>query len=143
MTLLALAIAVSACAASVSPLEGFATAAITIDDQVMSVLVAETSAQRSQGLTDVTDLPDDIDGMLFLYQTPTTAAFHMLNTPMPLDIWWFDDQGALIGNIEMEPCLVEPCVTYGSPGQIVSVLETQVGVFDFELGADLSTIDSG
>jgi uncharacterized membrane protein (UPF0127 family) len=92
---------------------------------------------------DVTDLPDGIDGMLFLYQASTTAAFHMSNTPIPLDIWWFDDQGDLIGNTEMEPCFVEPCVTYGSPGQIVSVLETQLGVFDFELGADLSTIDNG
>ena len=143
MTLLVLALTVSACAASVSSLEGFPTAVITIDDQVMSVLVADTSAQRSQGLMDVTDLPDSIDGMLFLYQVPTTAAFHMLNTPMPLDIWWFDAQGALIGNTEMEPCLVEPCVKYGSPGQIVSVLETQLNVFDFELGADLSTIDNG
>jgi uncharacterized membrane protein (UPF0127 family) len=134
---------VSACATSGPTVEGFETTEITVDDQALTVLVAETSSQRSQGLMDIENLPDDIDGMLFLYEAPASVAFHMLNTPMPLDIWWFDVQAELIGYTEMEPCLIEPCVTYGSPGQVVSVLETPLDVFDFKLSADLSTIDSG
>lgn len=137
-----MAVIASACTIAGLTLESFETAEITIDDEPLTVLVAETSAQRSQGLMEIDHLPDEIDGMLFLYEAPVSVRFHMSNTPMPLDIWWFDDQGELIGSAEMEPCLVEVCVRYGSPGRITSVLETPLNVFDFELGADLSTIDN-
>ena len=83
-----------------------------------------------------------LDGMLFVYDIETQATYGMLNTPMPLDIWWFDGDGVLLGTTEMEPCPFEPCVRYASPGPVRWVLETPRGAFDLEVGSVLSTVES-
>ena len=103
------------------------------------VAEAVTSAERSQGLMDIDELPDGMDGMLFWFDPPRQASFHMLNTPMPLDIWWFDEDGVLLGNSEMEPCVTETCPGYPSPGVIAWALETPLGSFDFQRGDRIST----
>lgn len=77
--------------------------------------------------------------MLFVYESTQSATFGMLNTPMPLDIWWFDGDGRLVGTTEMEPCFEKPCVDYRSPGPVRWVLETPLGEQDFRMGAMLST----
>jgi len=82
----------------------------------------------------VESLPRGIDGMLFSYSSARPAAYHMLETTIPLDIWWFDDQGRLVGSAEMTPCPAEPCAVYGSPGPVSWVLETPLGGFDLEVG---------
>ena len=85
------------------------------------------------------ELPDGMDGMLFWYPSPRGASFTMRDTLIPLDIWWFDDDGVLIGSDEMEPCPETPCESYPSPGSISWALETEQGRFDFTLGDRLST----
>ena len=88
---------------------------------------------------EVEELPAGVHGMLFAYAEPRSTSFHMLNTPMPLDIWWFDSDGVLVGTTEMEPCFVEPCASYPSPGRIMWALETPTSSYDFAVGATLST----
>jgi uncharacterized membrane protein (UPF0127 family) len=88
---------------------------------------------------EIDELPEGLDGVLFLYDSPSSVSFHMLNTPMPLDIWWFDSEANLVGTTEMEPCFVEQCVSYRSPGPVSSALETPVGVYSFGIGEALST----
>jgi len=88
---------------------------------------------------EVEQLPDGLDGVLFVYDSPSSVSFHMLNTPMPLDIWWFDSDDHLVGTTEMEPCSGKPCVSYRSPGPVIWVLETPLGEYEFEFGAQLST----
>lgn len=132
---------VAACAAA-TPVDGFERADITVDGEVLSVLVADTAELRNRGLRGVEALPDDIDGMLFVFEGSRSATFGMQDTLIPLDLWWFSDEGRLIGSVEMEPCSSEPCTNYGSPAEVKWALETPVGMFDPEPGARLTVVDS-
>lgn len=76
-------------------------------------LEADTAAERRQGLMHVTDL-GPYDGMLFRFEEPTTGRFWMRNTPMPLSIAFLDDDGRVVGALDMEPCPDgTECPTYG------------------------------
>jgi uncharacterized protein len=101
------------------------------------VWVADTPDSREQGLMWVEALPDPVQGMLFVFESPRRASFWMLNTPLPLDIWWFAEDGRQVGMTTMEPCPQQPCSSYLSPGPVLWALETPAGAFDFEPGANL------
>ena len=64
-----------------------------------SVEIADTEAERARGLMFRTDLPRDA-GMLFLFDDEAPRAFWMENTPLPLDMLFFDGQGRLCGLVE-------------------------------------------
>jgi uncharacterized membrane protein (UPF0127 family) len=87
-------------------------------------------------------LPVDIDGMLFAFETARSATFGMRDTLMPLDIWWFDEDGYLIGSAEMEPCPSEPCTSYRSPAEVRWALETPMGEIELEPGERLGVVAS-
>lgn len=116
---------------------GFGTADVTIGEESLAVAVAETTSQRRQGLQGVDDLPRGVDGMLFVFETPRTASFHMRTVTFDLDIWWFDAQGVLVGSTGMTTCLDGQCVSYRSPGEIMWALETPAGEWDFSPGSEL------
>ena len=80
----------------------------------------------------------DLDGMIFSYPEPTSVSYNMRDTPMPLDIWWFDEAGVLIGSAGMDPCFSATCTSYRSPGPVMWVLETPSGSQDFAFGSPLS-----
>lgn len=105
--------------------------------------MADTSEERSQGLRGVPELPDGIDGMLFAWDTPTAPVFVMEDTLIPLDVWFFDESGALIGSEHMVPCVAEPCERYPAPGLVLWALETPAGTREFAPGDELSTSASG
>lgn len=100
--------------------------------------VAETPEQRTQGLRGVEALPTGIDGMLFVFDRPAPTTFGMRDTLIPLDVWWFDDEGRLLGSAGMEPCSAEPCTDYRSPGEVAWALETPQGALDLVPGAMLT-----
>ncbi len=116
---------------------------MTIGDSELRVWVADTSQERSQGLRGVTGLPEGIDGMLFEWDTPTAAVFVMEDTLIPLDVWFFDESGVLIGSEHMTPCATEPCARYPAPDLVLWALETPAGVREFVAGDELSTSASG
>ena len=126
--------------ASTPFLDSLDRAEIAIGDQQLTVVVANRPEQRRQGLMEVEELPRGIDGMLFAFDPPGPVSFHMLRTPMPLDIWWFDRDGVLMGSDEMVPCPEDPCVSYRSPGPIRWALETPTGAFRFQAGDVLSGV---
>jgi len=121
----------------------YPAAPITVGDEHLTVWVADEAAERQQGLRQVEGLPAGIDGMLFVYESPTNVTFGMLDTLMPLDIWWFDSSASLVGGAVMDPCPAKPCVGYRSPGPISWVLETPAGSLGLEPGAVISTVESG
>jgi hypothetical protein len=123
-------------------LEGFETRDIRIGDQALTVAVADTPSLRQQGLRGVEALPEGLDGVLFVFEETRPAVFGMLDTLIPLDIWWFDEEGALVGLTEMRPCPAEPCPDYASPGSVARALETPAGEFAFPAGAKLSSGDN-
>jgi len=119
-------------------LDGFETVEVEVGESGLTVAMAETSSQRSQGLRDVENLPDGLDGMLFVFEATRIASFGMRDTSIPLDIWWFDSEGRLIDSTEMEPCPGSACPTYSSPGEVAWALETPMGQWEFAAGEVLT-----
>jgi uncharacterized membrane protein (UPF0127 family) len=118
-------------------MEGFETTEVLVGDQSLVVAVADTPAQRSQGLQGMAELPDGMDGMLFVFEAAREASFHMRTVGLDLDIWWFDAEGSLVGSTRMVTCAEGPCVSYSSPGEIMWALETSAGAWAFEAGSRL------
>lgn len=127
----------AACAQTAPALAGFETSDIEVGGETLTVALAETPEQRSQGLRGVEELPEGLDGMLFVFEAARPATFGMRDTLVPLDIWWFDANGRLLGSTEMEPCPSEPCTTYGSPGEVAWALETPAEQVEFAPGDSL------
>jgi uncharacterized membrane protein (UPF0127 family) len=135
--------ATTAASAPVITGEQFPRAVVLVSDTELSVWVADDPGERTQGLRGVEGLPSDVEGMLFVFETPTTPVFVMEDTLIPLDLWFFDDTGALVGNQEMSPCSTEPCSRYPALEPVRWALETPLGDREFEVGDRLSTSASG
>lgn len=92
------------------------------------VLLAESSAQRMQGLMGVTGL-GRWAGMIFVFPADTTGAFWMRNTLIPLSIAWYAADGSWVGASDMEPCPPDAfsCPRYGPPGPYRFAVEVPQG----------------
>jgi uncharacterized membrane protein (UPF0127 family) len=69
----------------------------------LCVLLADTPDRQETGLMGVTSL-QGYDGMLFRFDAPTSVAFYMFRTLIPLSIAWFDDGGSYVSSTDMAPC---------------------------------------
>ena len=114
------------------PLEGFGEVGFRIlrAGEVVGewcALLAEDDDERAQGLMEQEDLRG-YDGMLFAFEEPTTSSFYMRNTPLPLSIAFFAEDGELVSTADMEPCEDrEGCPLYGAEGPYVHALEVEQG----------------
>lgn len=118
----------------VTTVEGvFPVQTVTVGGRDLEVAMASSAEQRSQGLRGVEEL-EGYEGMVFVFDPARAATFEMRDTLIPLDIWWFDAEGTLIGSTEMQPCAEALCVGYGSPGAIGWALETPLGEQEFSVG---------
>jgi uncharacterized membrane protein (UPF0127 family) len=99
--------------------------------------VAETALQRQRGLMGVTDL-GVADGMAFVYDDPTNGQFWMRDTPLPLSIAFFADDGRFVSAEDMQPCLTGPpnaCLRYSAARPYVTAIEVpQGGLADLGIG---------
>jgi uncharacterized membrane protein (UPF0127 family) len=118
-------------------------AEITVDETTLNVWVSDSQEERSLGLSMLEELPEGIDGMIFVFDPPAVPTFHMRETFIPLDLWHFDPSGALVAMVTMEPCPEEPCDLYPSSNAVGWSLETPAGEQSFEDGAMLTTSGSG
>ena len=115
-----------------APVPDVGQTAITITDPVGNVeaccvMVAASSAQRGRGLMEVTDL-GGYTGMLFIWTADTAGGFWMRNTPTPLSIAWFDEEGNFVSDADMEPCGdSDNCPTYDPTGPYRFALEVPQG----------------
>jgi uncharacterized protein len=97
------------------PNRSAATARLTLDGVVFRPEVALTPAARSLGLMNRQEAPRD--GMLFVFEHPSSGGFWMKNTLVPLTIVFFDAQGKRVRMMSMVPCRTEACPIY-DPGRV-------------------------
>lgn len=88
---------------------------------------ADSETERARGLMQVEDL-EGADGMVFVYDRPTSSAFWMKDTLIPLSIAYFDANGGYVGAQDMEPCPPgTDCALYPPPGEFVLAVEVPRG----------------
>ena len=87
-------------------LRGLDTAPISIVDgeitYVLTVAVADSGESRGQGLMNIADL-GDLDGMLFVWDSPTTTSFWMKDTIIPLSAAFAEESGRIVRILDMRP----------------------------------------
>ncbi len=87
---------------SANPLPVTAWFPVRIDEVAIEVQLALSPAEQSKGLMYRESLPED-SGMIFPYRQPRQMSFWMANTPLPLDIAFFDSEGILLEIHHMHP----------------------------------------
>jgi uncharacterized membrane protein (UPF0127 family) len=118
--------------AAEAPFGDFGETRLALGDRCMRVLVAVTQGQREQGLRDVQSLAP-YDGMIFVYESDTSARFTMANTPLSLDITFFDADGKPVDQTRMTPCPTgsdATCPIYASTSRFRYALERAAGAAD-------------
>ena len=99
-----------------APFTAFRETRVAVGDRCLRVLVADTPTLRNEGLRAVTSLAP-YDGMLFVNDRDTNARYTMADTLIPLDIVFYDRDGAPVGDASMQPCPTgtdATCPTYAS-----------------------------
>ncbi len=129
MVILLLAVACSTTAASGPPCSPEPSIVRFGQDAQLMVDVADTDAEREQGLMGVTALPAD-QGMAFVWDAPTEATFWMKDTLIPLSIAFVDESDRVVAVEEMTPCTTDPCPTYAATAPYITALEANAGWFE-------------
>jgi uncharacterized membrane protein (UPF0127 family) len=108
-----------------SPFADLTEARLAVGDRCVRVVVADTLAERVEGLRGRRDL-GDYDGMLFVFDGPTDTGFTMSTVPVALDIGFYTADGGLVSSERMAPCpkAEADCPIYRSSGQFTYALET-------------------
>jgi uncharacterized membrane protein (UPF0127 family) len=131
---LVLAFAAVACADASAPGEGAAVRPRVViqgaDGPVsVDVEVADEGFERRVGLMGRTNLPAGA-GMAFLFDQPTAGSFWMKDTLIPLSIAFWNESGAIVAILDMEPCPDDECPSYDPGVDFVGALEVNQGFFD-------------
>ena len=93
------------------------------------VELADDNEERARGLMFRDRLAED-HGMLFVFEREEPQSFWMLNTRIPLDIFYFDADLALVSVSERTPpcgSAAPRCPSYPSAGPAQYVLELNAG----------------
>ena len=67
----------------------------------LQLTIRATPAERALGYTGVRDIPDGT-GMVFLWPEPTAVSFWMKDTPLPLEVVFFDEQYVILDIVAMQ-----------------------------------------
>lgn len=99
---------------------------IKVGDRPVQMQLALLPAEMQHGLMGRLELAPDA-GMLFVYLRPQRMSFWMRNTPLPLDIGFFDAEGKLREIYQLHPFDETPVATRGD--QLQFALEMNQGWF--------------
>jgi uncharacterized protein len=75
---------------------------LRVGDRTIHAQIALTNDEMARGLMERQAMPPD-EGMIFVYQRPIRASFWMKNTPLPLDIGFFNSRGTLLEIYRLHP----------------------------------------
>jgi uncharacterized membrane protein (UPF0127 family) len=96
----------------------------------LRLVVADSLPERYAGLRGHAADLGPYDGMLFVFDAPSEAAFTMSGVDAPLDIAFFDANGARTTTRAMKPCPVKVdtgCPVYRADGPYLYAVETKGG----------------
>jgi uncharacterized membrane protein (UPF0127 family) len=94
----------------------------------IAVELADTPAEREQGLMGRTSLPADA-GMVFVYPEDHAGPFWMEDTLIPLSIAFYAADGQILRILDMQPCQADPCPWYDPEVPYRGALEVNEGAF--------------
>ncbi|MGH2527894.1 MAG: DUF192 domain-containing protein [Actinomycetota bacterium] len=97
--------------------------------------MARTPKARAVGLMGRTELGEG-GGMVFLFDEPTTGAFWMKDTLIPLSIAFWEEDGDITDILDMRLCRSDPCPLYRASEPFVGAIEMNRGAFD-RLGVEV------
>jgi len=110
---------------------------VQVDNINAHVELVDTEETRRQGLMHREHLDKD-EGLLIAFSQSQTISLWMLNTPLPLDVGFFDEQGRLFQIEHMEPDGGKTIHSSVAPGRYA--LEMNKGWFNrhgIKVGAQL------
>ncbi len=101
---------------------------VRVGGRTMDVVLADESDERFQGLRTRDDI-GPYDGMLFVFDAPTSTSFTMSTVPVALQIGFYDANGRLVDRLVMDPCddVQSRCPLYSADGPFTYALETLEG----------------
>ncbi len=112
----------------------FSKGTVRIDDQVITVEIADTAAERQRWLTFRLDKMTPSSALLLKYDEPDLHEVWMLNVEYNLDLVWLDKDGNVVYLIENAP----PCqnvvetfsCTYKTTSRSLYVMASTAGFID-------------
>ena len=128
---------------------GFSKGTVTIDDDVITVEIAETAAEKQRWMTFRQDrLPLDT-AMLIKHDKPDLHEVWMLNVEYNLDLIWFDENGSAVYMIKDAPAcgnVVETfSCTYKTTKQALYVMAATSGFIDehdIAIGSNMTIVSA-
>jgi uncharacterized protein len=97
-------------------------------EETIAVEIADTAAEREQGLMGRETLPADA-GMAFVFPAEHRGPFWMKDTLIPLSIAFYSANGRILKILDMEPCEADPCPLYDPGVSYRGALEVNEGAF--------------
>jgi hypothetical protein len=98
------------------------------ETRTASLAVADTQRARERGLMGRRTLPPD-GGEVFVFPDTTDDGFWMKNTPIPLSIAFWGEDGRVVDILQMTPCTLGSCPLYRSREPYTHALEMNAGWF--------------
>jgi uncharacterized membrane protein (UPF0127 family) len=103
------------------------TARIVLSDVTLTVEIAETQPEWTQGLSGRNSMASD-QGMLFIFDHEAKWSFWMKDVKFPLDIIWFNSNRQVVYvEHDLSPCSSQNCPVFTPPSNARYVLEVNAG----------------
>ncbi|MGZ8288701.1 MAG: DUF192 domain-containing protein [Telluria sp.] len=103
----------------------FSTIKLTAGMHLIQAEVAQTDAQRQQGLMFREKMPTN-HGMVFVFDQPTSQCMWMKNTPLPLSVAFIATDGKIVNIEDMQPQTLD---SHCSTKPVKYALEMNLGWF--------------